>query len=107
MYKSILERDAQDERAALGIVQSYIYLKDGEAELGYSMLPKFWGFGYGTEMATRMVELAKATTVVKRLVAIVDPKHKASIRILTNLGLTLSEITTWENLPAHFYRLEL
>ncbi len=33
MYKAILERDAQDEQAALGVVQSYIYLKDGEAAL--------------------------------------------------------------------------
>jgi tetratricopeptide (TPR) repeat protein len=33
MYKVILKRDPQDERAALGIVQSYIYLKDGEAAI--------------------------------------------------------------------------
>jgi len=33
MYRAILERDAQDERAALGVVQSYIYLKDGEAAI--------------------------------------------------------------------------
>lgn len=33
MYKAILERDALDERAALGVVQSFIYLKDGEAAI--------------------------------------------------------------------------
>jgi len=83
------------------------YIKDGEAEIGYSFIPKFWGVGFGTEATTRMIELAKNTAYVKRLMAIVDPEHKASIRILTKHGLTLSEITTWENLPAHFYRIEL
>jgi tetratricopeptide (TPR) repeat protein len=33
VYKEILERDAMDERAALGVVQSFIYLKDGEAAI--------------------------------------------------------------------------
>ena len=88
-------------------VAKITFIKDGEAEIGYSFLPKFWGFGYGTEAATRMVELAKSTPYVKRLMAIVDPKHKASIRILTKHNLSLSEVGTYEGLPAHFYRLEL
>ncbi len=83
------------------------FIKDGEAELGYSILPKFWGVGYGTELTTTMVELAKANPLVERLMAIVDPENDASIRLLTKHGLTLSEITTWQNLPAHFYRREL
>lgn len=33
VYKAILDRDPLDERAALGVVQSYIYLKDGEAAI--------------------------------------------------------------------------
>ncbi len=33
VYKKILSRDEQDERAALGVVQSYIYLKEGEAAI--------------------------------------------------------------------------
>ena len=88
-------------------VAKVTYIKDGEAEVGYSFLPKFWGFGYGTEAMTTMVELAKNTPYVKRLMAIVDPEHKVSTRILTKHGMTLSEVGTWENLPAHFYRIEL
>ena len=88
-------------------ISKITFIKDGEAELGYSMLPKFWGVGYGTEMTTRMIKLAKATPFVTRLMAIVDPEHNASIRILTKHGLTLSEISTYENVPAHFYRLTL
>jgi len=88
-------------------VAKVTFIKDGEAEIGYSFLPKFWGMGYGTEATSRMVELAKSTSYVKRLMAIVDPEHKASIRILTKHGLILSKIGTYENLPAHFYRLEL
>lgn len=33
VYEDILSRDQQDERAALGIVQSLIYLKEGEAAI--------------------------------------------------------------------------
>ena len=88
-------------------VAKVTYIKDGEAEIGYSFLPKFWGFGYGTEATTRMVELARNTPYVKKLMAIVDPEHKASIRILTKHNLTLSEVGTYEGLPAHFYRMEL
>jgi len=80
------------------------FLKDGEAELGYSMLPKYWGKGYGTEMSTRMVELAQATPVVKKLMAIVDPENKPSVRILRKQGLSFSEKTTMDGLPAHIYR---
>ncbi len=78
-----------------------------EAELGYMLRPACWGQGWGSRMATALVEEARNLPQLQRLVAIIDPKHSASRRILVKQGFVTTSIGTLEGLPAETLHLVL
>lgn len=62
--------------------------EDGaDAEIGYSLNPRFWGLGYGTEAALRLIEYLRTDTKVRRVFATSRPENEASIRVLEKLGM--------------------
>jgi RimJ/RimL family protein N-acetyltransferase len=77
----------------------------GEAEIGYSLLPAGWGKGYGSEIATYLVEHAKCITYLTTLTAIIDPENTASKRILQKLNFKLDKACEMNSLPAEIYKL--
>lgn len=58
-----------------------------ETELYYTLKPEFWGKGLATECAKALVHFMLTEAKVKRIVAEVDPKHKASIKVLEKIGM--------------------
>ena len=59
---------------------------DGCVEIGYGLLPEFFGCGYATEAVTAMVKWASNQPNVKRIEAETDPDNKASQRVLEKSG---------------------
>lgn len=51
--------------------------KPNEAELGYMLLPEFWGRGLGDEIAKHLLEVAKSDPDLKRVYANTDPDNSA------------------------------
>jgi RimJ/RimL family protein N-acetyltransferase len=54
-------------------------------EIGYSVIPEFWGKGIATEAATRLIQYAFNELKLYRVVAIIDPQHAVSRKILEKL----------------------
>lgn len=71
----------------------------GEAELGYMILPKYWGKGIAGNLAKQLIETAKKHPSVHRLFAIIDPKNAASRKILITNGFTSKEFKEFDGLP--------
>jgi [ribosomal protein S5]-alanine N-acetyltransferase len=61
----------------------------GELELGYRLAPRAWGRGLATEIAQAWLFHGMRTLGLPRVVAIADPEHAASIRVLEKVGMTL------------------
>jgi len=57
-----------------------------DVDIGFAFLPGFWGQGYASEAASAVMEYAKGTLGLKRLVAITNPDNQSSIRLLEKLG---------------------
>ncbi|VDG96837.1 Predicted acetyltransferase [Lysinibacillus sphaericus] len=72
--------------------------KSYEAEIGYMLLPEYWGKGYGTETAKKLVEIANRLDL-KLITAIIDPENNPSRKILTNLGFRSQEVCEIDGLP--------
>ena len=70
----------------------------GEAEIGYMILPQYWGKGYGQSMAKHLIEYAKQTNV-HTLTAIIDPENIPSRKILLKNGFTSVKICEIGGLP--------
>ncbi|HMN10818.1 MAG TPA: GNAT family N-acetyltransferase [Bellilinea sp.] len=55
-------------------------------ELGYRLLPEYWGLGYATEACTELLRFASELPEIQRIVALVDPQNTGSIHVLRKLG---------------------
>lgn len=79
--------------AYIGMAKLEIENKDiKEAELGYLLLPEYWGKGYGNEIAKAMIEKSENKKILKKITAIIDPENKASKKILLNNGFISEKI---------------
>jgi len=58
-----------------------------DVDIGFALLPGFWGQGYAYEAASAVMEHGKGALGLKRLAAITNPENHSSIRLLEKLGL--------------------
>lgn len=56
-------------------------------DIGFAMLPKYSGFGYGFEIANATMNYAKNTLKLNKIIAITDSNNIASIKLLNKIGL--------------------
>jgi len=75
------------------LARKYILLYETEdlprkAEIGYMLLPEFWGRGFGNEIAEALLKIAISDPNLTRVYANTDPNNVASRKILINNGFT-------------------
>ena len=58
-----------------------------EYELGYRLIRSAWGNGYATEAAIAVRDYAFTVLNLNRLVALIEPVNKRSIRVAEKLGM--------------------
>jgi len=63
--------------------------KNGTLEIGYSLLPGYYGRGYATEAVQSMVQWASSSLKRDSIIAYTYPHLKASIRVLEKNGFLL------------------
>jgi len=78
-----------------------------EAELGYMLLPEFWGRGFGNEIAEHLLEVAKSDPDLNRIYAITDPDNTASRKILLKNGFASEEVGKIDGLPSEIFGRKL
>jgi RimJ/RimL family protein N-acetyltransferase len=58
-----------------------------DVDLGFALLPAYWGNGYAAESAAAVLDLAHRALGLERIVAITSQDNVRSIRLLEKLGL--------------------
>jgi [ribosomal protein S5]-alanine N-acetyltransferase len=76
-----------NDETLIGGVLAAISADGSEAEIGYSVNPRYWGMGYGTEAAKQLVAYLLSTSGIRRIVATCRPENRASIRVLRKIGM--------------------
>ena len=79
--------ESKDNRAALGICGLVRRDTLPHADIGYAFLPRFWSHGYAHEAAAAVVDHARNTLGLKRLLAVTNPDNETSIRVLEKIGM--------------------
>lgn len=95
-----------EENIFIGLAK-LAYVNPQEAEIGYMLLPAFWGKNYASEMVQCLINYAVTIQKIKTLMAIVDPANPASIKVLIKHGFRLYKTGIIDDLPAEYYRLVL
>ncbi|WML32804.1 GNAT family N-acetyltransferase [Clostridium sp. OS1-26] len=78
-----------------------------EAELGYMLLPEYWGKGIGNEVARLLVKKAKEEKQLNRITAIIDPNNIPSRKILINNGFVSDKVCEIDGLPGEILSMKI
>ncbi|MGF9698962.1 MULTISPECIES: GNAT family N-acetyltransferase [Paenibacillus] len=76
------------------------------AEMGYMVLPEYWGQGHGTSIAARLILKAQAAGIGV-LYAVIDPSNAASRQILNRQNFVSTWTGDMEGLPGEILELNL
>ncbi len=62
-------------------------IETNEIEVGYAIRKKFWGKGYATEAANRILQYGFEELNLEKIVAVATPENKASQNVMKRLGM--------------------
>ena len=80
--------------------------KTDEIEVGYRLIREFWRKGYASEGAKALVEYGFQNLHLKRIAAVVDPRNKASVRVLEKSGLEYEKIAYYYDSEVAYFSIE-
>ena len=80
---------------------------DGESrlEVGYSMLPKYWGKGFASEAAIKCKEFAFENNFVNSIISMIHPENIASKKVAIRNGMTLSKEGSFHGMPTQIFEV--
>jgi len=58
-----------------------------DIDIGYALLPAFWGKGYAYEAAAGVMRYARSELGLGRIVAVISPDNESSAKLLGKLGM--------------------
>lgn len=73
-------------------------------EIGYSILPKYWGMGYATEAAQKCKDYAFSNNLTDHLISMVFVENEASAKVALKNGMQLEKtIVDFDGMPLHIF----
>jgi RimJ/RimL family protein N-acetyltransferase len=68
-----------------------------EVEIGYRLLPEYWGRGLGTESAAASRDHGFGSLGLPRLISMIQPGNHPSVRVAEKIGMVCEkEIVKWD-----------
>jgi RimJ/RimL family protein N-acetyltransferase len=68
-----------------------------QVDLGYRLLPKYWGQGLATEAARASIAYGFDVLRLPQIIGLVDPPNFASVRVLEKSGLVFEEMVEYRS----------
>jgi ribosomal-protein-alanine N-acetyltransferase len=78
-----------------------------EVEIGYALLPEYWGKGLATEIVKKLVDIGLRRLQLRSIVGIIEPDNQASQRVLEKNGFVFEKHIMHKGLPHDLYRLSV
>jgi len=82
---------SKETKNAIGIVDYYVIMNHdfgGIFEIGYFMLPQYWGQGFGTEMGSAIIDYLFKNYNFHKVTASCNSNNRSSENIMIKLGMT-------------------
>lgn len=74
-------------------------------DIGYRLIPKYWGMGYATEAAQAVINYGFHQLQLKEIFASAHVENKSSQKVLQKCGLSFIESYQWQQIPCNWYRI--
>jgi RimJ/RimL family protein N-acetyltransferase len=76
-----------------------------EIEVGYALMPQYWGHGLATELARECARIGFERLGQRELVAFTLPTNQKSRAVMQRVGFTYERDVIWAGMPHVLYRL--
>jgi ribosomal-protein-alanine N-acetyltransferase len=77
-----------------------------EVEIGYGLLPEYWGQGLAAEMSREALRLGFDVLGLQSIVSFTLPTNLRSRRVMEKVGLRFERNVIWADLPHVLYRID-
>ncbi len=91
----IYEKDTNTFVSCVELIHLALDDTQPEIEVGYWLLPEFWGKGYATEIAKACVDWAFQNLSISKIVGITHPNNIRSQKVLLKIGMELIGESTY------------
>lgn len=81
----------KDDNQFIGLVSLDLHHDGISTEISYQFLPKWWGYGYATEIVQEVINYAFEELGLERIVAETQSANKPSCTLLKRIGMSLEE----------------
>lgn len=72
-------------------------------EISYSMLPRFWGKGYATELAVHMKRFALSHSISDRFISIIHQDNTPSMNVAQKNGMVRLSASTFQGMEVFIF----
>ncbi len=76
-----------------------------ELEIGYSLLPEFWGMGYASEAAAKCKDFAFENHLAESLISIISLTNTPSQKVALKNGMIIDKETIYKGNKVFIYRI--
>lgn len=76
-----------------------------EIEIGYSLLPEFWGKGFATEAARFFRDFGFEHKNLEHIISIIDIRNIASQKVAVKNGMIINRQVKYHNLDVYIYEI--
>jgi RimJ/RimL family protein N-acetyltransferase len=105
-HHALIHKESKEFIGQCGLLTQEIEGKK-ELEVGYHILPKFWGKGYATEAAIKFRDFAFENKLNDSLISVIDIRNKASQNVARKLGMLRGEQIRCFDLDVFIFRIYL
>src|SRR5262245_37459408 len=83
------QRDTREPVGMCGLIKRDTL---DDVDLGFALLPQFWGQGYAFEAADAVLAYGRGAVGLQRIVAICTPDNESSVKLLERLGFRFEQM---------------
>ncbi len=101
----LIEKETGIRIGHAGLVKQQIDGKE-EIEIGYWLLPRYWGKGYAKEAAAAFRDYGFQALRMNKLISLINPDHPASIFVARKTGLSYEKTTSFHGMDVLVYSIK-
>ncbi|OFX83233.1 MAG: hypothetical protein A2W99_12565 [Bacteroidetes bacterium GWF2_33_16] len=103
-HHALINKDTNEFIGMCGLLTQIVEDKQ-EIEIGYSLLPKFWGFGYATEAAIFFRDFGFGHEKLDHIISIIDIRNIASQNVAKKNGMTINRQIRYHDLDVYIFQI--
>ncbi len=103
-HHALIAKDTNEFVGMCGLLTQTIEDKP-EIEIGYSLLPKFWGIGYASEAAQFFRDFGFGHENLDHLISVIDIRNIASQKVAVRNGMFIDRQIKYYDLDVYIYQI--